>query len=209
MFRRQVFRQVWIRQDLGAWRNRLIPAAFLCGIALVALSAGCATKSTTQTANTDLAAETGGPQPDGSLHGASGDLVDPNRQIRWSYGAMPAPAPSSQPDYLLKSFRCEKGSASLNNEARGTLGQLVETLKAKPSVRVFCVGLCDGHAEKVNAQNLAISRAQAAKQFLVNQGIPKDRVETGSFAATQAKAGPDETIGQAEERRVEVWLLSE
>ncbi|MEZ4655926.1 MAG: OmpA family protein, partial [Candidatus Eisenbacteria bacterium] len=136
-------------------------------------------------------------------------LVDPNRQIRWEYSAMPNPAPSSQPNYLLKSYRCEKGGSTLNGEARGSLGQLVETLKSKPSVRVVCIGLCDGQGEAVNAQNLGMNRAQAAKQFLTGQGIAKDRIETASFASTQATASKDETIGQAEERRVEIWLLSE
>jgi len=54
-----------------------------------------------------------------------------------------------------------------------------------------------------------MGRAQAAKSYLVGQGIARDRIETASFAATQAKAGPDETIGQSEERRVEIWLISE
>ncbi len=89
------------------------------------------------------------------------------------------------------------------------MAQLVETLKAKSSIRVLCVGHADGQSEKVNAENVAMGRAQAAKQYLVSQGISKDRIETASFAATQAKAGADQTIGQAEERRVEIWLLSE
>ncbi|MEZ4653907.1 MAG: OmpA family protein [Candidatus Eisenbacteria bacterium] len=75
------------------------------------------------------------------------------------------------------------------------------------SVRVVCIGLCDGQGEAVNAQNLGMNRAQAAKQFLTGQGIAKDRIETASFASTQATASKDETIGQAEERRVEIWLL--
>jgi len=178
------------------------------GVAGIALAIGCSPKTAPQT-GTGMATASGGPQPDGSLHGTASNLVDPNRQIRWEYGIMPTPAPSSQPNYLLKSYRCEKGASALNGEARGSLGQLVETLRNKPSVRVVCIGLCDGQGEAVNAQNLGMSRAQAAKQFLTSQGIAKDRIETASFASTQATASKDETIGQAEERRVEIWLLSE
>ena len=87
------------------------------------------------------------------------------------------------------------------------MAQLVETLKAKSSIRVLCVGHADGQSEKVNAENVAMGRAQAAKQYLVSQGISKDRIETASFAATQAKAGADQTIGQAEERRVEISFV--
>lgn len=200
-----------VRQALGtsSFVGRGAAACALIVCFVVAFGSGCASKKTAQTTTAELIEETGGPQEDGSLHGETGALIDPNRQIRWEYSAMPTPAPSSQPNYLLKSYRCEKGSSALNNESRGTLGLLVQELKEKPSVHVVCVGLTDGHSESVNAQNLAMSRAQAAKEYLINQGIAKDRIETSSFAATQAKAGPDEVIGQAEERRVEIWLLSE
>lgn len=205
MLRGQIVRGVLGTSSFG-WRGAF-GLALIAGV-VVAAGSGCASKKTAQTTTAELMEETSGPQPDGSLHGES-TIVDPDRQVRWEYTTMPTPAPSSQPNYLLKSYRCEKGSSSLNSEARGAMAQLVETLKAKPSIRVLCVGHADGQAEKVNAENVATGRAQAAKQYLVGQGISKDRIETASFAATQAKAGADQTIGQAEERRVEIWLLSE
>lgn len=179
----------------------------IAGVAVVA-GTGCASKKSAQTTNAELMEQTGGPQEDGSLHGGA-EVIDPNRRVRWEYTAMPNPAPSQQPSYLLKSYRCEKGATTLNNEARGALGQLVESMKANPNMRVICIGHADGQSEKVNAENVATGRAQAAKQYLVGQGISRDRIETASFGATQAKAGADETIGQAEERRVEIWLISE
>jgi outer membrane protein OmpA-like peptidoglycan-associated protein len=206
MLREQVVRQVL---STSSFVGRSAAACTLIVCFVVAFGSGCASKKTEQTTTAELIEETGGPQEDGSLHGESGAFIDPDRQIRWEYSAMPTPAPGSQPKYLLKSYRCEKGSSALNNESRGSLGLLVQELKAKPSARVVCVGLTDGQAESVNAQNLGMSRAQTAKEYLINQGIAKDRIETASFAATQATAGPDEAIGQAEERRVEVWLISE
>lgn len=206
MLRGRVVRQVLRAGSLTAQGAAI--CALIAGIAVVS-GAGCASKKqNVQTTTTELMQQTGGPQKDGSLHGGA-EVTDPNRRVGWTYTTMPTPAPSAQPSYLLKSYRCEKGSTSLNNEARGALGQLIEAMKANPKMRVLCVGHADGQTEKVNAENVAMGRAQAAKSYLVGQGIARDRIETASFAATQAKAGPDETIGQSEERRVEIWLISE
>ena len=145
-----------------------------------------------------------------SMHGTGGHwLIDPNAQIRWEYPSLPTPAPSAKPNYLLKSFLFEPGVATLNGEARGALGDLVEMLVAKPTVRVVCLGLCDGDKEKVNAQNLGMNRASAARKFLLDRGIAKDRIEMASFGSSMAEAPPEETIGQRLDRKVEIWLLSE
>jgi outer membrane protein OmpA-like peptidoglycan-associated protein len=146
--------------------------------------------------------------PDGSLHG-NPQVVDQSQQTRWAYTGMPTPALSSKPNYLLKSYSCGKGSASMNAEAQGAMRELVTLLKEKPNVRVAVIGLCDNQAEGVNAQNLGMNRADAARKFLVDQGLSKDRIEVSSFGSAMATAGPDETIGQAQDRRVEVWLLTE
>lgn len=149
------------------------------------------------------------PDPN-SLHGTGGQfLVDPNAQVRWTYDALPNPTPSSKPNYLLKSFLFEAGSSTLNPEAKGTLGDLVELLAEKPAVRVVCIGLCDGNTEKVNAENLGMNRAAAARKFLLDKGVAKERIEMASFGSTRAQAPPEETIGQRLDRKVEVWLLSE
>lgn len=146
--------------------------------------------------------------PDGSLHGQPA-LVSSDQQMRWSYAAMPTPDLTSKPNYLLKSYSCAKGAASLNNEAQGALRELVTSLKEKPSARIAVIGLCDNQTENVNAQNLGMNRADAARKFLVAQGIPKERIEVASFGSVLATASAEETIGQAQDRRVEVWLLTE
>ena len=145
-----------------------------------------------------------------TLHGeASQFLVTPDAQIRWSYPSLPDPNPSVKPNYLLKSFLFEPGAATLNPEARGALGELVEMLAEKPTVRVLCLGLCDGNQEKVNAQNLGMNRASAAREFLLGRGVHKDRIELASFGSSMAEAPPEETVGQRLDRKVEIWLIGE
>lgn len=192
-------------------RPRSLPIR-LCLLSLVlagVLSLGLAGCSSKPPAGTSPSSEAPAVDPN-SMHGTGGRfLIDPDTQIRWSYAGLPTPEPSGRPNYLLKSFLFEAGSASLNAEARGALGDLADMLAEKPDVTILCLGLCDGDREKVNAQNLGMNRAQAARTFLVERGIDKTRIEIASFGSSVAQAPPQETIGQRLDRKVEVWLLTE
>jgi len=174
-------------------------------LALVTLLGGCGSKRA-ETGNAAI-------DPDAPVVTDGVDdgryVINPNKQIRWHYEVLPNPNPSSKPNYLLKSYTCAQASAALNNEARGSVADLVEMLQAKPSIRVVCVGLCDGQKEKANAENLGMNRAQGARQYLISRGIAKSRIEMASFGATQAKAPAGESIGQGLDRKVEIWLLTE
>ncbi|MCA9758345.1 MAG: OmpA family protein [Candidatus Eisenbacteria bacterium] len=187
-------------------RLMVLTLAILTAGAFVTLGlSGCA-KTSTQAPPAEKAMQ----QDPNSLHGSGGRyLIDPDAQMRWSYSSLPDPAPSVKPNYLLKSFLFDVGASSLNSEARGTLGDLTEMLKSKPEVSVLCLGLCDGNKEKVNAANLGMSRAAAARKYLLDHGIAKTRVEMATFGASMAQAPPEETIGQRLDRKVEIWLLNE
>jgi peptidoglycan-associated lipoprotein len=85
------------------------------------------------------------------------------------------------PGAALKDVYYEFDSINLADEAQETLKQNAEWMKAHPQSRVEVEGHCDdlGSAE----YNLALGakRAQAAKDFLVNQGIDADRLVTISY----------------------------
>jgi peptidoglycan-associated lipoprotein len=85
------------------------------------------------------------------------------------------------PGAALKDVYYEFDSTSLAAEAEEILKQNAEWMKAHPNSRVEVEGHCDdlGTAE----YNLALGakRAQAAKDFLVSQGIDADRLVTVSY----------------------------
>lgn len=189
-------------------RSLQLGALFALLAATSALDFGCAGKSTgTRASNQPPAAAA--PKTDAALttEGSGPYLVPLAEQRRWSYSALPTPAPSSKPNYLLRSVGFAKSSSTLDNEGRGTLKGLAEVLQEKTKIRVLCLGLADGGPEKVNAENVATGRAQAARQALISAGVSKDRIETAIFGASQAQA--QDPIGQELERVVEVWLLTE
>lgn len=135
-------------------------------------------------------------------------LVPLKQQQRWNYGEA-KPAPSRRPSYLLRSFNFEESGSTLDAEAQGVCRDFAAVMAEKPSVRVLVLGLADGYGEKPNAENLGLLRARAAREFLVAQGVAKDRMEMATIGATGAVAKPDEKIAQSLDRRVEIWLMEE
>ena len=111
---------------------------------------------------------------------APGDLVSarsPSAMEALSHGV----AAVTPPGAALKDVYYEFDSTSLVTEAEETLKQNAEWMKAHPNSRVEVEGHCDdlGTAE----YNLALGakRAQAAKDFLVSQGIDAERLVTISY----------------------------
>jgi len=85
------------------------------------------------------------------------------------------------PGAVLKDIYFEFDSTNLLPDAKEILTKNAEWMKANPSARVEVEGHCDdiGAAE----YNLALGakRAEAAKDFLVSQGISADRLVTISY----------------------------
>lgn len=135
-------------------------------------------------------------------------LLPVKQQQRWSYGEA-TPAPSRTPAYLLRSFNFEENGSNLDAEASGVCRDFAKVMAERPKVRVLLLGLADAYGEKLNAKNLGLLRAQAAREFLVQQGIAKERMEMATIGATAAVAKPEEKIAQTLDRRVEIWLIEE
>lgn len=175
---------------------------------LFTLLAGCAT--TKPKGQTDAPADT--PKSDAAIRADTPPgtfYIDPDRQIRWSYPDLPTPNPPGKPNYLLKSITFPKSSQQFDNEARGVLRELAADLKSRTQIHVLVVGHCDRGPERVNADNLALGRAQSVRQVLLDAGVAKERIEVASFGAVHAHADENEPIGQEQDRKVEVWLLKE
>lgn len=101
--------------------------------------------------------------------------------------APPAPAvtpPRALPPALraaLRDLYFEFDRSDLTAEARRTLEEVAQAMKAFPGFTL----LIEGHADErgTNEYNLALAakRAQAAKDYLANLGIAADRIDTISY----------------------------
>ncbi len=135
-------------------------------------------------------------------------LLPLKEQKRWEYGETKPPLPK-KPAYLLRSFNFAENGSTLDAEASGVCRDFAKIMVEKPKVRVLLLGLADAYAEKENAENLGLLRARAARDFLVQQGVAKDRMEMATIGAAAAAAQPEEKIAQSFDRRVEIWLMEE
>ena len=101
------------------------------------------------------------------------------------------------------SVKFETGKADLSAEAQAALTSFAEKVKAT-NKNVFIE--IEGHADtrgNANANNqLAAKRAEATRQYLRDQGIPLNRMETVSYGETRPT-----TNGDSEDRRVVMVVL--
>ncbi len=106
---------------------------------------------------------------------------------------------------LLVFFDFDK--AELKEESFPELDRLVELLRAYPNLRV----LIEGHTDDVGTDEyndrLSQRRADAVKQYLVQNGIAAQRIETKGWGRRKPLVRGTTEEARAQNRRVEIQLL--
>lgn len=102
----------------------------------------------------------------------------------------------------------ERGSASLTQQSRTALMQLIQVLRTYPQYRIRVAGHTDntGRAEV----NLRISRqrASAVVDFLIDNGISENQVIAQGYGATRPIADNSTEAGRTANRRIEVSYVN-
>ena len=99
------------------------------------------------------------------------------------------------------------GKSDLNASSKTALSQFAASLQANPDTDVLIYGHTDNTgSDKVN-QPLSEQRAQSVKSYLMSQGIFSTRMTTQGFGSSQPVADNSTSVGQAQNRRVEVYIL--
>lgn len=95
----------------------------------------------------------------------------------------PAPAPTIEELFRANVFDgfFDYDKADVRPDARDALTKTAQFLRSYPQVRVTIEGHCDERGSTEYNLSLGERRAQAARDFLVQLGIPADRVETVSW----------------------------
>lgn len=95
-------------------------------------------------------------------------------------------------------------SATLNTKAKSQLKSLSEYLKADSKKSIVIGGHTDSTGSKEINEKLANLRAQSAMEFLVNEGISADRIQTKALAADAPVANNQSAAERALNRRISV-----
>jgi peptidoglycan-associated lipoprotein len=98
-------------------------------------------------------------------------------------------------------------SSFLTDTAKTTLDSKLAIFRENPAMRIVIVGNTDERATDAYNQALGGRRADAAKAYLVSQGVDPVRIEIASRGESQPIAAGTSTDAQAQNRRAEFRLL--
>ena len=87
------------------------------------------------------------------------------------------------------------------------LNEVVKTLKENSFTKVRIEGFTDIVGSKEYNDKLARKRAEAVKRYLVDKGIPEDRIEIVGIGKDRFIAGNEDDVGRLTNRRVEFVLV--
>lgn len=99
-------------------------------------------------------------------------------------------------------------SSVVKGAARSNLTDLANSLREYPDTEVLIVGHTDSQGSDSYNQGLSERRSVAAKNFLVTQGVPADRIRTEGLGESEPVASNDTDAGRSQNRRVEVAIFA-
>ena len=99
-------------------------------------------------------------------------------------------------------------SSNLSSAARENLQSLATSLEDYPGTNVMVVGHTDSSGADSYNQALSERRAEAARTYLIQQGLETDRVLAQGLGETEPVASEATAAGAQENRRVEVAIYA-
>ena len=149
-----------------------------------------------------------------AVGGAAGALI--GRQMDQQAEALEDELPNATVERIGEGIRVTFASGilfdfdsySLRTAARDNLSELAASLLRYPDSDVLIVGHTDATGAEDYNQRLSENRAQAASNFLVQQGVDPSRIRSMGMGETEPVASNDTEVGQQENRRVEVAIFA-
>lgn len=111
---------------------------------------------------------------------------------------------------LLQKIRFANNSDKIiGKESFEILDVVVSALKARPDVKIRIEGHTDSKGKADYNRELSDKRAKAVMRYLVKSGIDKNRLQAVGYGEDKPIADNNTKAGQAANRRVEFFILSE
>ena len=109
---------------------------------------------------------------------------------------------------ILKNIFFDSDSYELLPESFVELGKLLEYLNNNPSLSIEIGGHTDNQGNKEHNKNLSQNRAKAVYNYLIDNGINKNRLTFAGYDFTKPIAPNDSEEGRALNRRTEFKIIS-
>lgn len=122
----------------------------------------------------------------------------------------PAPAPEPPPPapepqkFVLEGVLFDHDKSTLTPAARRILDDAVRVMRNHPNVRYQISGHTDSDGSDAYNQALSLRRANAVRDYLIEQGISGYRLSTSAHGESMPVASNATKEGRAKNRRVEI-----
>ena len=109
---------------------------------------------------------------------------------------------------VLRNVFFDTDSDVLSKASKAELSELVSFLNKNYKLKIELCGHTDNVGAASHNQQLSTRRADAVKKYLVDQGIPAERLSAKGYAATEPIADNGSEEGRAQNRRTEFSVTS-
>ena len=109
---------------------------------------------------------------------------------------------------VLKGVNFETASDRLTQDSIGILDKVADTLIARPHIAIEVAGYTDSRGAASYNQKLSQKRAQAVAKYLVSRGVKAENLTAKGYGEENPAADNKTAAGQAENRRVELHILT-
>lgn len=109
---------------------------------------------------------------------------------------------------ILEGIHFDTNKDVIKPESKPILDRAVEVLKKYPQVRIEVSGHTDSNGEYAHNVDLSQRRAESVRKYLIENGIEESRIETRGAGPNEPIATNDTADGRAENRRIEVKILT-
>lgn len=135
----------------------------------------------------------------------------PSEPVRAAPAPEPAPRPEPEPEVMFEfdsTVLFDFDSSALRDEARAELVDAADILAPRDDIILIEVA---GHTDSIGPeeynQDLSVRRAQSVADFLVQNGVERDRLHVVGFGETRPTAPNDTPANRQQNRRVVLSIL--
>jgi outer membrane protein OmpA-like peptidoglycan-associated protein len=109
--------------------------------------------------------------------------------------------------FVLTDLTFRFDSAEIDTASARVLDDVAQLMTANPMARIRVDGYTDDVGTRAANVQLSKARADSARAYLINRGVPGTRIDTMGFGPDHPLASNDLPAGRAENRRTEIVVL--
>lgn len=100
----------------------------------------------------------------------------------------------------------DSNSATIKSQFRPVLNSFANSLRRNPGTHVVIVGHTDSTGGAHINDPLSLNRANAARDYIFNQGVRGPRIQTEGRGAREPVASNESARGRAKNRRIDIFV---